>query len=164
MRTGIILGCMFFLFLFIEQSFFHALTGILASIPLMLIAGMILMQRVGIEEGIAWCVALALFRMDITALVLAAIGPVLILQIFTTRSMYALVGFGLASYIVAAGTVLLLGEFFLRVFGVYILPLHPYLHALTELILLVPGLFLGVLVVRSIERSLFAKIAFKRSP
>lgn len=161
MRTGIILGIVFFLFLFIEQSFFHALFGIVANIPLMLIAGMIIMQRVGIEEGVAWCIALAVFRMDIGALFLAAVGPILILQIFTTRSMYALVGFGIASYTIATGAMLFLGELLFRVFGIHLLSLHPYLHALTEVILLIPGLFLGILLMRSIERSVLTRIAFR---
>lgn len=159
MRTGIILGLFFFFLLFIERSFFHAFFGIIANIPLMVIAGMIIMQRVGIEEGIAWFLALVFFHGDSTALFLAVAGPALILQIFTTRSMYALVGFGLTSYAIAAGTTLMLGEFLSRIFDIHFLSLHPYLHAFNEFLLLVPGLFLGVLLTRSI----FTRIAFRRS-
>ncbi len=163
MRTGISLGVLFLILLFIEQSFLHAFFGGLASTPLMTIAGIIILQRVGIEEGAAWCIALALFHADIVPFILAILGPILVLQIFTTRSLYALIGFGIASYTVSAGVSLIIGAMLSVFFGIHILSAHPYTNALTEFFLLVPGLFLGILLVRGVERNILIRIAFRRS-
>ncbi len=163
MRTGMLLGFLFFTLLFIEQSFLHAFFGTVANIPLVVIVGMIIMQRVGIEEGIAWFIAVALFQSDFSALLIAMIGPMLILQIFTTRSVYALIGFGLTSYAFAAGVTLILSELSSRVFHYSITSSHPYIHALTEFLILIPGLFVGVILARSIERNIFTRVSFRRS-
>lgn len=163
MRTGILFALLFFTLLLIEVSFFHAFSGNLANIPVMIIAGMIIMQRVGIEEGIAWFITLAVMRGDGIALLLAGIGPVLILQIFTTRSVYALLGFGAVAYILASIIFLLVGGLVDQFLGTSILLQHPIIHALQELALLIPGLFLGVLLVRSIERRILNQFAFKSS-
>lgn len=164
MRTGILFAFLFFVLLLIEVSFFHAFTGNIANIPVMIIAGMIIMQRVGIEEGVAWFITLALLRSDGIALLLAGIGPVLILQIFTTRSVYALIGFGAVAYIAASSIFLLLGGLVDRFLGTSILLQHPIIHALQELALLIPGLFIGLMIVRSIERRILNQFAFKSSP
>ena len=161
MRTGILFAFLFLFLLLIEVSFFHAFSGSLANIPVMIIAGMIVMQRVGIEEGVAWFITLALMRGDGIALLLAGIGPVLILQIFTTRSVYALLGFGAVAYVAASCTFLLFGGLIDHTLGTSILLQHPIVHALQELMLLIPGLFLGVLLVRSIERRILNQFAFK---
>jgi len=163
MKTGIFLGLLFVVLLLVEQSFLHALFGSIASTPLMIIAGMIIMQRVGIEEGAAWCIALACLSTNIIPLILAGIGPILILQIFTTRSIYALLGFGITSYVVSAGASLIIGAALSLLFGIHILSAHPYINVFTEFLLLIPGLFLGILLVRSVERSIFTRIAFRRS-
>ncbi len=155
---------LFFALLLSEVSFFHAFSGNLANIPVMIIAGMIIMQRVGIEEGIAWFFALAVIRGDGIAFLLAGIGPVLILQIFTTRSVYALLGFGAAAYIAASTIFLLIGGLIDQLIGTSILLQHPVIHAIQELALLLPGLFLGVLLLRSIERRILNRFAFSSSP
>ena len=164
MRTGILLAFLFFFLLLIEIAFFHAFAGNVARIPVMIIAGMIIMQRVGIEEGAAWLLAVAILRADGVAFLLAAIGPMLILQIFTTRSVYALLGFGAVAYGAASFIFILLGELFDAVLGMTILSSHPIRHALLEGALLIPGLFIGVIIVRSIERRILTQFAFKSSP
>ena len=161
MRTGVLLAFLFFFFLLIEVAFFHAFSGIAASIPLMIVAGMIIMQRVGIEEGAAWFLAVAIFRGDGVALLLAGIGPVLILQIFTTRSVYALLGFGAVAYTVASVIFLLFGTLIDSVVGTSVLSSHPVVHALQEGVLLLPTLFIGVILVRIIERRVLQQFAFR---
>ncbi len=150
MKTGSILACLFLLFLLGEASFIHAFPGILSHIPLMTIAGMIVMQRVGMEEGAAWFLALALFHSDISALCIAIIGPILITRLFTTRSVYALIGFGISAY----SAVLLIALIF---------PPHSVTAALQSELLLLPGLLIGISMVRFCERSLFTRIALRPS-
>ncbi len=152
MRIAILLSALFAAFVLTEISFLHAFTGFISEIPLVYIAGMIIMQRVGIEEGVAWFIALAVFRADPVALIIAGIGPVSILQIFTTRSVYALLGFGAVVYTVATIVVLAIGGSIDGLFGSSLLPPHAVIHAVRILLLLLPGLFFGVLIVRSIER------------
>ncbi len=152
MRTAILLSLLFGGFVLTEISFLHAFAGFIAEIPLLYIAGMIIMQRVGIEEGIAWFLALAVFRADPVALIIACIGPVSILQIFTTRSVYALLGFGAVVYSVAIGAELVVGGLIDVLFHTSLLPPHAMLHAVRIFALLLPGLFFGVLLVRSIEQ------------
>ena len=161
MRTGVLLALLFFFLLLIETAFFHAFSGIAASIPLMIIAGMIIMQRVGIEEGAAWFLAVAVLRGDGVALLLAGIGPMLILQIFTTRSVYALLGFGAVAYSIASVVFILLGKLLDYALGTSILSNHPVTHALQEGALLLPALFLGVVIVRSVERRVLTRFAFR---
>lgn len=164
MKTGVSLALLFFFFVLMEVAFLHAFSGVVASIPLMIVAGMIIMQRVGIEEGIAWFLASAVLRGDGISLLLAGIGPMLILQIFTTRSVYALLGFGAAAYGIAGITFILFGKFLDYVFGVSILSSHPVLHALQEGALLLPALFVGVLIVRSVERRVLTQFTFRSTP
>ncbi len=164
MKTGGLLALTFFFLLLIEISFFHAFAGSIAHIPVMIVAGMIIMQRIGIEEGVAWFLAVAMVRGDGIALLLATIGPMLILQIFTTRSIYALLGFGAVAYTVASVMFILLGELFDYALGTTILSQHPVVHALQEGALLLPSLFVGVILVRSIERRLFTHFAFRSLP
>jgi len=161
MKTGILLAFTFLLLLLIERSFFHAFAGSLASIPVLLIAGMILMQRAGIEEGIAWFLAVAVLQANGVALLLALVSPILIVQIFTTRSVYALLGFGVVTYAISSTLFILFGAFFDIAFGTTILSNHPVLHAIQEGILLIPGLILGVMIVRSIEHRILRRFAFK---
>ena len=54
MRGGILLALTFVILCVLQQSSLHALGTPWASIPLLVIAGIIVMQRVGVEEGIAW--------------------------------------------------------------------------------------------------------------
>lgn len=161
MRTGIALAVLFFFLAFVEGSFLHAFAGSIAMVPLMMIFGMILIQRVGIEEGVAWCMALAFFRGDLTAFFLAVIGPVCLSQIFTTRSVYALLGFGAFAYATASVGSILVGTVLNSVFGVTILSPHPIAHALHEGLLLLPGLLIGVLGIRVIERRILTRFAFR---
>lgn len=163
MRTGILLALFFFILHVIEVSFFHAFSGVFAYIPLMVIAGMIIMQRIGIEEGIAWFLGMTVIDGDGTALLLAGIGPLFILQIFTTRSVYALLGFGAVAYSVSSALFMLLGGLIDYLFGTTLLSDHPILHALQEWALLIPGLFLGVVIVRSIEQRILHHFVFSSS-
>lgn len=161
MKTGFLFALLFFVLLLVEVTFFHAFSGMIASIPLMIVAGMIMMQRVGIEEGAAWFLAVAAVRGDGVAFLLAGIGPVLILQIFTTRSVYALLGFGAVAYAAASGISIPLSMLFDSVFDTSILPSHPFLHALQEGFLLLPALFVGVVIVRGIERRFLTQFTFR---
>ncbi len=161
MRTSILLACVFFMLFVMENAFLHAFTGSIASMPLMVIAGMIILQRVGIEEGAAWFLALAVFRADGVALLLSLIGPFLILQIFTTRSVYALLGFGAVAYTLSSVIFILFGEFFDFIFSTTLLVAHPIRFAFIEGALLLPGLLVGVIMLRSIERRILTQFSFK---
>lgn len=161
MKNGALLGVIFFSLLLLEQSFFQAFIGGLEGMPIMIIAGMIIMQRVGIWEGSAWLIASAFFHYDIGAFFLAFIGPMLILKIFTTRSIYALMGFGVSAYTLSAGSHILFGEISLRVFGFNFLSPHPIMNAVNEIALLIPGLIIGIFIMKTVERRILIWISFK---
>lgn len=161
MKTGSILACLFLFFLLGEMSFIHAFSGILAHTPLMMIAGMIVMQRIGREEGSAWFVALALIQGDISALIVAGVGPILITRLFTTRSVYALLGFGSSTALLAMGIPLVVGGICDAWLGTSFLPSYAYITTLYTMLTLVPGLFVGMSIIRFLERSLFTRISLR---
>jgi hypothetical protein len=99
-RSAILLALAFCLFLTIETSGIWVFEGWFSAVPLMTAAGILVMQRVGIAEGIGWFIVLALLRTDLVAVIIALIGPLLTLRVFSTRSLYALLGIGLVSHAV----------------------------------------------------------------
>ena len=161
MKIGILLACLFLLLLLLEHSGFHAFGGVLANIPLLMIAGMMIAQRIGPGEGAIWFLALLIVTGDNMALFLSCTVPLLVIHLFTTRSVYALLGLGIVSWSIAALSALIIGGSIDGLFHTHILPTH-FLESLgIRGILIVPGLFLGVLFVRFTERHLFSRIAFR---
>lgn len=163
MKIGMFLAILFLTLLFFERSGFHAFGGIIANISLLTLAGMMIAQRVGPSEGAVWFFALFVVTGEGTALALSCIVPLLVIHLFTTRSVYALLGLGIVSWSIAAISVFLLGGGSDRLFHTHILPEHFFESLGIRGLLLVPGLFIGVLVVQFLERHLFSRIAF-RSP
>lgn len=163
MKTGILLALLFLLFLLFENSGFHAFGGILANIPLLIIAGMMITQRVGPGEGAVWFLTLFAVTGSGVALLLSCVAPLLVVHLFTTRSVYALLGLGIVSWSIVSLGALIIGGSIDGLFHTHLLPAH-FLESIgMRGLLIVPGLFLGVLLVRFMERHLFSRIAFRAS-
>ncbi len=162
MRVGFFLAAVFAWCFLIETSFLHAFGGMVAYIPLITIAGIIVMQRFGIEEGVLWFVSVAVLRGDIFSLVFALIGPMLVQQIFTTRSVYALLGFGAVGYTVSSVVALACSWGLDTLFHTAFLLPHPFERMLIIGALLIPGLFFGTLFLRLGERYFLSRIRFRQ--
>jgi len=147
MKTGFFLAVLFLFFLGIEYSGFHAFGGVVAHIPLMILAGILVTQRLGPLEGALWFVVLGVVSKSLFMLFLACAVPLLVIHLFTTRSVYALLGLGAVSWCISALSLVIFG-------GV--------VDGLQGLLLL-PSLFVGVFVVRFFERVVFSKVSFRSS-
>ncbi len=161
MKTGILLALLFLFFLLLENSGLHAFGGLLANIPLLTIAGMMIAQRIGPGEGAVWFLALFTVTGNGIVLLLACIVPLLVVHLFTTRSIYALLGLGIVSWSIAVLSALIIGGSIDGLFRTHLLPAH-FLESIgIRGLLIIPGLFLGVFVVRFLEHHLFSRIAFR---
>lgn len=157
-RSALFLVPLFALLAAVEASFLWVFSlSWICTFPLMIIAGLLIMQRVGVIQGTAWCFAAALFQWNGVAFCIALLGPLFFEKVFSTRSVYALLGAGLAAY----GTSLVLITLFS-----FLLPFFPSLD-ISKLfigwILLVPGLYCGFLFVRWFEISIGSRFAIKTS-
>lgn len=159
MRGALFLALLFVCLLTFEASCVWAFGGIALAIPVMTIGGILVMHRSGIADGIAWFLTLAIIRHDVVSLVLCIIAPLFLLRTFSTRSIYALLGFGLASYslslIVVSAT-----TYLVQLLGFdtsNLLPRQPILQA----VFLVPGLYLGTILIRNLQKHFFSRIALK---
>lgn len=159
MRGALFLALLFVFLLTFEASCVWALGGIALAIPVMTIGGILVMHRSGITDGIAWFLMLAFIRHDVISLALCVIAPFFLLRTFSTRSIYALFGFGIVSYtltLIVVGTL----EYLIHTLGFgsnSALPEHPVLQT----VFLLPGLYIGTMLIRSMERHFFSRIAIK---
>jgi len=159
MRSALLLAILFAGLLTFEASFVWALGGIALAIPVMTIGGFLVMNRSGMADGIAWFFMLAIVRHDVVSLALCFIAPFFLLRTFSTRSVYALFGFGIVSYtlsLLLVGT----GEYLANLAGFGIrnfLPEQPILQTL----FLLPGLYIGSVLIRSLQKHFFSRIALK---
>lgn len=159
MRSALFLAILFGSLLTFEASCIWALGGIALAIPIMTIGGILVMHRSGMADGIAWFITLAILRHDVVSLILCLIAPFFLLRTFSTRSIYALFGFGVVSYalsLMGVGA----GEYLAHTLGFEfgnLLPEHPVLQTL----FLVPGLYIGTVLIRSMEKHFFSRIALK---
>ena len=155
----LLLGLGFFMLMMIETSALWVFDSWVSSFPFMIAAGVLVMQRVGIPEGIAWFLVLAVVREDIVAVTMAIAGPLLIVKVFNSRSLYALLGVGLFAH--AIGIMALWG-------------VHTTVHALLydqwsisygmlwrQEILLIPTLYFGTSILKWFERTVASRIAIK---
>ncbi len=158
-RSSIVLTLTFCILLALETSVLWVFDDWIAFIPLMMTSGLLVLQRVGIPEGIVWFLALAILRGDFVSAIIAMLGPLFMIKIFSTRSLYALLGVGL----VAHG------------FGIVILwVIHGFVHGLFHVtwnisfstlwiqeLLLIPTLYLGTMLIRSFRRTIGSRVALK---
>lgn len=159
MRSAFFLALLFVCLLTFEASCVWALGGIALAIPIMVIGGILVMQRSGMADGIAWFFTLAIIRHDIVSLVLCFTAPFFLLRTFSTRSIYALFGFGIASYSLSL-VVVGVGEYLVRAMGFgtgNFLPKQPVLQTM----LLLPGLYIGVVLIRGLQKYFFSRVALK---
>ena len=149
----------FVLLLTCESSGLWAFQSWVAAIPLLVIAGLLVLQRVGIPEGVAWFAVLAVVRGDIVAGTIAIIGPLLTMRVFSTRSLYALLGIGLVSH--ATGICLLLAvhtvveSLFHGAWNI------SYIALWLQEFLLIPGLYLGMSGIWWFDHTIGSRIALK---
>ena len=160
MRVAVLLAILFMSLMVFETSFLWVFLGWFSAIPVMTIAGLLVMQRVGVAEGTAWFLALAFMRGDLIACVIALIGPFLVLRVFSTRSLYALFGTGIVAFgagIVSVFVVRTVLGLFFDLSSWHIV----YRTLLLQEALLVPGLFVGLYLVRWFEQNISSRIALK---
>jgi hypothetical protein len=159
MRSALFLALLFAFLLTLEASCVWALGGIALAIPVMTIGGLLVMHRSSVADGIAWFFLLAIIRHDLVSLILCLVAPFFLLRIFSTRSVYALFGFGITSYAVSLA-IIATGQYLLGVIGIgtgHILPDHPIIQTL----FLLPGLYIGTVLVRSLQKHFFSRVALK---
>jgi hypothetical protein len=158
-RSTIALALSFCLFLMIEASGIWVFDGWFAAIPLMTAAGILVMQRVGIPEGIGWFCVLAFFRGDFVALTIAATAPSLTLRVFSTRSLYALLGIGLVSHAAGIGVLFIISTITSVI--VHTSWTVSYTTLWLQELLLIPGLYFGMSIVQWFEQNIRSRIALK---
>lgn len=161
MRGAMLLAILFVALSVVESSMiwvFHA--PWISAVPMMTIAGFLIVQRIGIVEGVMWFIALMLLRMDITMLIMILIAPTLTIRLFSTRSVYALLGVGITTY----GMMIFVVFLFHSIGSALALSMvwhAPFSLLLMQWVLLVPGLYLGLSTVRWFERTVGSHVTFK---
>ena len=131
-----------------------------SAFPLLVIGGFLVLQRVGLGEGMMWFVALMLLRGEVMLFVILALAPLLITRLFTTRSVYALLGSGMTAY----GAMILVTLSFHGVAQVLRLPTTwhpPFSLLLVQWVMLVPGLYVGFMLVRWFSSTVGSRVTFK---
>jgi len=157
-RTAFMLAIMFSILLTIESSGIWVFESWFSAIPLMITAGILVMQRVGIAEGVAWFCVLAILRGDVIAATIALTGPWLTLRVFSTRSLYALFGIGLVSH--TAGIIVLFGIATVMTSIFHVTWNIPYSTLWAQEFLLIPSLYFGMNIVRWFEQNIRSRFAF----
>lgn len=158
-RTALFTAFLFLLSMTLEASGVWVFHNWIAAIPLSIIIGFLVMQRVGIVEGVAWFLALAVLRGDIISGTIAIIGPILTLRVFSTRSLYALFGIGLVSHATGIFILAILHTLVTTIFTVSWTV--SYTTVWLQEILLIPGLYLGTFVIRWFYVHISSRVAFK---
>lgn len=162
MKYGVFLAGIFLFSILCQYSLIHVLRGPWASIPLLTIVGIVVFQRVGMEEGMAWFAVASFFHgFNLYAFFWVCIGPLLLQKIFTTRSWYALLGLGVFGHIVVSVTFVVLAVLWNNFSPLVISPLGYAALFGKELLLLILGLLLAMIFLRFVERRLFMRIPFR---
>ena len=150
-RSGVILGIVFFFTVALEMSFLHALAAPIASIPLVLLVGILLLHT-SVEEGILWMILAVFFTSTgflsgswIAYFLSGAAGIILVRYLFSRRSVFGLLALGFC----------LLSFFFL---------LHHFLHqpASLFLLLLSEGVLFFLFSIWQYARRFFGSFLFLR--
>lgn len=149
----------FLLLLTLESSVIWAFQGWVSAIPLMMIVGLLVLQRIGIPEGVAWFLVLAVLRGDIVAFTIALIGPALTMRVFSTRSLYALLGIGIVSH--AAGILILLATHAVLTAVFHVIWNVQYSTVWLQELLLIPGLYFGTSGIRWFDQNIGSRVALK---
>lgn len=105
-REGLV-AILFLMSALLQMSLVHSLAYPLFLIPLHLIIGILIFHRLSIETGSVWFIlsglVLPLLGFDPAIwwsyILLAIIGIFLMKKLFTTRSLYALEGFGISMFV-----------------------------------------------------------------
>ena len=160
MNQAFLLACLFIGLINFEVSGLWAFNTNTQVIPLMTIVGFLIMHKKDLHLGVAWFLTLAFWRQDIVSLILALIAPIFLLRIFINRSVYALMGFGLVSYVSALLMVRLVSVVS-ESFGGKMIWLPE--HLLVRMIFFILGLYLGALLLHFIQKNFTSQIAFKKS-
>lgn len=161
MRISFLLALLFVVLSVLESSLLWVFQPAwFSAFPLLSIAGFLVLQRVGVSEGVMWFLAMIFLRHDLSSLIIIALAPVLIVRLFSTRSVYALLGSGITAY-GAMILGILAGHAVLRTLGIRIDWHMPFSFLLAQWALLVPGLYLGFVCVRWLERTVGSRVALK---
>lgn len=164
MKGGVLLALAFLVCALAQYSLVYAFGGPLMHLSLLTLGGILVFQRVGPEEGSAWFLATTVFHgLDVYPMLWALLGPLLLARVFTTRSVYALFGLGLSGHVLASIVTMFFEKIALRFFPISFIPLHPWESILMQTALLLPGLFVGVISIRFIERVIMNRLYIRRT-
>lgn len=144
-----------------QVSLINSLVYPLVLIPMHFIVGLLVFHRTQVELGIAWFVlsagVLPLFGFDQftwwSYILTAVLGFFLIRQLFTTRSLYALEGFGITMF-VAFVVLNVLPDWITKIF-IHSTNLNFFLNFrgfLLTLVFLIVGLYAGFIFSKFMER------------
>ncbi|HCC83777.1 TPA: hypothetical protein DEP96_02925 [Candidatus Uhrbacteria bacterium] len=158
MREAIYLALGFASTMFVALGVIPSLPFPLMYTPLVLITGLLVLQREGVGPGIAWLLLGSLLlsidhvapRMLIPSIIATLVAAIFANRVFATRSVYALMGLGLITGLTFS-LVVLLGALFSVIFLATPLPTTLLLSLLAFFLLLQLGLYLGFLAVTSLR-------------
>lgn len=149
MKSAIFLAIVFMIAANIESSMLWTFPWIVGMFPLVSILGFVVLYRFGIPEGVAWFLALAFMRMDVAALIIAGLAPLLLQRVFVTRSLYALLGvsaLSMACGLIGASVVCTVASWF----GGVCVP-SSFAHSALAIIFVMLGVYGGFVLVRSFD-------------
>lgn len=154
----------FFLSLFVQVSFLSSLAPPLSYIPLHFLVGVIIFHRADFLYGLLWFTATAALMpffhpiagTSIAFAVTGVAGVILTKKVFTTRSLYALLGLGISLF-----TVFILSRWLYRLitsgFSESI-----FIGAVPGFIFVITGLYAGFFLVRYAQRIAKSMILVRR--
>lgn len=152
MRRAMIFACLFLVLASIETSVLWNFSSWIGVIPLLTIAGLLVILHVGGFEGFLWFGATAILERSVEPFLFGIIVVFLVKYIFSTRSFYALVGLGEVSVIMTSLMMYILAVF-LGLFDVDVTKTS--LHdTMVIAVILAPGLYLGHIFVVWLHRTI----------
>lgn len=158
MREAIYLALTFAFTMFVAQGVVPSLPFPLLYTPLVMITGLLVLQRQGVVVGVAWLVLGSLLlavdnvapQILLPSLIATAVAAIFATRVFATRSVYALMGLGLVTGL--AFCLSALGGSLLKIlFSPNFLPASLLPNLLATFILLQVGLYLGFVVSTSLR-------------
>lgn len=97
MIEGLFYGAGLWLTAMLSTTAVPSLIAPLCYAPLMLTTGLLVLHREGVVPGVAWLVLGAVLLGEPSLVLAAAVGAVLVVRVFAARSVYALLGLGVAT-------------------------------------------------------------------
>lgn len=156
---ALLLSCSFFTTILLAVTFVPSLPYPFAYTPLVMITGLLTMHRVGVGPGVVWLVLGAITMQlqhtgngwSAAIIVSSAVAVLLVERVFATRSVYALLGIGFVTGIVATIVHIVLGITSSLVGGTAFSFKALVLQNTWTLLLLLIGLYGGFVVIGTLR-------------